>query len=164
MTEAPDAAQPQPAPAFEPAPPPEPGPLVLRFFFSLAWGTLAIAAGAAVWGLVAYFSNSIYWFIALFLGLAVAAAILLPLHPIHKAVALLFLPAAVGGTLLSILLGETLFNILALMRDYQASFPDALSAAAEGIGEILAMQDTLLSLAVGLIGALIGFFVTWKDL
>jgi hypothetical protein len=156
--------QPAAAPAPAAAPEPEPKPLPLRFFFSLAWGTFAIAAGAAVWGLAAYFSNSIYWIIAVFLGLAVSAAILLPLAPMRKAVALLFLPVAVGGTLLSILLGETLFTILALMRDYQASFPDALSAAVEGIREIVAMEDTLLSLGVGLVGSVIGFFGAWRSL
>ncbi|MBN1440868.1 MAG: hypothetical protein JW929_15785 [Anaerolineales bacterium] len=139
-------------------------PVLLRFFFSLAWGSLAIVLGAAAWGLLAYFTNSVYSFIAIILGLAVAAAIVLPLSPIHKAVALLFLPAAVGGTLLSILLGETLFQILVMMREYQASFPEALGAAVDGFQEILALKDTLVSLGFGLIGALIGFFATWKDL
>jgi hypothetical protein len=156
MNAVPAAAQPQPVK--------ESKPFLLRCFFSLAWGTLAIVVGAVIWGLVAYFSNSIYIFIAFFLGLAVAAAILLPLSPIHKAVALIFLPVALAGTLLSILLGESLFAVLGLMRDYEATVPEALTAVVEGMSDILSARDTLGSLAVGGIGGLIGFFYAWKDL
>ncbi len=120
--------------------------------------------GAVIWGLVAYFSNSVYVIIAFFLGLVVAAAILLPLHPIHKAVALIFLPIAIAGTLLSILLGESLFTVLVLIRDYQASIPEALTAVADGLGDILAAKDAGIGLVLGLIGGVIGFFYAWKDL
>jgi|PlaIllAssembly_1097288.scaffolds.fasta_scaffold605236_2 hypothetical protein len=156
MNATPAAAQPQPAP--------ESKPLLLRFFFALAWGSLVIVVGAVIWGLVAYFTNSVYVIIAFFLGLAVSAAILLPLKPIHKAVALIFLPVALAGTLLSILLGESLYTVLFLIRDYQASVPDALITVVEQFNDILAAKDTLGSLALGGIGGLIGYFATWKDL
>ena len=97
-----------------------------------------------IWGLVAYFSNSVYVIIAFFIGLAVASAILIPISPIHKAVALIFLPIALAGTLLSILLGESLFTVLVLMRDYEATVPEALTAVVDGIGEVLAAKDALL--------------------
>jgi hypothetical protein len=143
---------------------PQPKPLLLRVLFSTAWGTLAIVVGAAIWGLVAYFSNSVYVVIAFFLGMIVASAILLPLKPIHKALALVFLPVAVIATLLSIVLGESLFTVLILIRDFQATVPEALTTVVDNLGEIFAAQDTLISLALGLVGGLIGFFATWKDL
>jgi hypothetical protein len=113
---------------------------------------------------VAYFSNSVYVVIAFFLGMIVASAILLPLKPIHKALALVFLPVAVIATLLSIVLGESLFTVLILIRDFQATVPEALTTVVDNLGEIFAAQDTLISLALGLVGGLIGFFATWKDL
>jgi len=156
MTETPAAVQPQPAK--------EAKPLPMRILFSAAWGTLAIVVGAVIWGLVAYFANSVYVVIAFFLGMVIASAILLPLKPIHKALALLFLPLGVGATLLSIVMGESLFTVLVLMRDYQAAVPEALTAVVDNLGEMLTMQDTVVSLVLGLIGGLIGYFATWKDL
>jgi hypothetical protein len=120
--------------------------------------------GAVIWGLVAYFSNIVYVIIAVFIGLVVSSAILMPLSPMHKAVALIFLPVAVAGSLLSILLGESLFTILYLIRDNHASVIEAVTATLDNFGGILALKDTKASLALGLIGALIGYFMTWKDL
>jgi hypothetical protein len=114
--------------------------------------------------LIAYFANSVYVMVAIIIGLAVAYAIVMPLQPIHKAVALLFFPVAAAATLLAILLGEMLYVVLVLIRDSQYTFLEAFTATVEGIGEILQMKDTLASGVLGLIGAVVGFFAAWKDL
>jgi hypothetical protein len=143
---------------------PEPQPLSLRFLFALALGTLTLAVGAVVWGLVAYFSNSVFFIIAVFIGMAAAAATLLPLRPIRKSTALVFLPVAILGTLASIMLGESIYVVLFLMRDTQATLAEALTAVADGLGEILSSSDSVTSGIFGLIGSVVGFFSIWRQL
>jgi hypothetical protein len=143
---------------------PQAKPLVQRVLFSAALGTLAVIIGAVAWGVLAYFASSVYVYVAFILGFVVASAILVPLKPIHKAVALLFLPVAVAATLLSIVLGESLWTVLALMREYEATASEALTVVVNNLGDVLTAQDTLVSLVLGLIGGLIGYFATWKDL
>ena len=145
-------------------PQPEPQPLPLRLFFALAMGTLAMALGAVIWGLVGYFSDKAYMFIAMAIGMAVAAAVLLPLRPIQKRTALVFLPIILVATLLSVLLGEMLYVVLFLMRDYQAGLGEAVAAALDSLGMILLSSDSVMSAILGLIGALAGFFSVWQRL
>jgi hypothetical protein len=142
----------------------QPQPLSLRVFFALALGTLALVLGAVIWGLVGYFSNSVYVIIAVLIGMALAAAMLLPLRPIQKKIALIFLPIAIIATLLSILLGEMLYVVLFLMRDYEATLGEALLATVDALGEILSSSDTVMSGILGLVGALVGFFSIWRRL
>jgi hypothetical protein len=138
--------------------------LLLRLFYSLALGTFAIAVGAVLWGLIGYFSGRVFFIIAVLLGIANGAFILQPLHPVRRNLAPVFLVTAALATLLSLFLGELLYISLGLMRDYQATFHDALTAAVYSLGEIVSSSDTILSGVFGLLGSAIGFRAVWKKL
>jgi hypothetical protein len=138
-----------------------PEPLPLRLFFSLAWGTLAIVAGAAVWGVTAYFSNSIHHLLAFLIGWIVAVAILLPLRPIRRLLSIPFLPAAVLGALLSLFLGTVLFSTLFEISQFEATIGDALVDSILHIGNFFVSPEINLSFALSGVGAMLGFFNSW---
>ena len=50
------------------------------------------------------------------------------------------------------------------MRDQHASVIEAVTATLDNLGVILTLKNTKASLALGLIGAILGYFMTWKDL
>jgi hypothetical protein len=139
-------------------------PIFLRLFYSLALGSFAVAVCAILWGLIGFFSGRIYFIIALLLGLAIGALILRPLRPVRKNLALVYLLSVVVATLLGLFLGELLYITLSLMRDYQATFPDALTTTVSSLGEIVSSSDTILSGFFGLLGSAIGFQSVWKKL
>jgi hypothetical protein len=151
--------------SFEKEPPkPQAPSLLLRLFYSLALGSFAVVVCAILWGLIGYLSGRIYFIIAVFLGLAIGALILRPLRPVRRNLAPVCLLIVILATLLSLFLGELLFITLGLMRNYQATFPDALMATVSSLGKIVSSSDTILSGVFGLLGSAIGFQSVWSKL
>lgn len=142
----------------------QPQPLFVRFLFSLALGTLASVLGAAFYGLAGYLFGGYYLIIPVLVGAAVAAAVILPLRPVQKRIALLFLFPAILATLLSILLGGMLYVVLILMRDSGATLGEAVLTVTESLGETPSAFGMILGSILGLIGAGIGFFSVWRRL
>ncbi len=140
----------------------QPEPLPLRILFSLALGTFTIVLAAVVWGLSGYYSDQIYMFLGLLTGVGAAAAIILPLRPIAKRTALTLLPVVILATLSSILLGELLYIVLFMIRDFNSTMLEAVLSVIKSMGEILTSPDSVMSLLLGLIGAVGGFFVVWN--
>ncbi len=113
-------------------------------------------------GCSGYYSDRIYLFLGLLIGAGAAAAILLPLRPISKRTALILLPVVIIATLSSILLGELLYIVLFMMRDFNSTLLEAVLSVLKSILEILTSSDSVMSGILGLIGAIGGFFVVWN--
>jgi hypothetical protein len=140
----------------------QPEPLPLRILFSLALGTFTVVLGAVLWGLSSYYSDRVYLIFGLLIGVGTAASILLPLRPISKPAALALLPVVILATLSSILLGELLYIVLFMMRDFQSTPLEAVLSVLKSLGEILAAPDSVMGGILGLLGAVGGFFVVWN--
>lgn len=140
----------------------KPEPLPLRVLFSLALGTFTVVLGAFLWGVSGYYSDRVYLIFGLLIGVGAAAAILWPLRPIAKRTALALLPVVILATLSSILLGELLYIVLFMMRDFNSTILEAVLSVVSSMGEILTSPDSAMSLLLGLIGAVGGFFVVWN--
>jgi hypothetical protein len=140
----------------------QPEPLPLRILFSLALGTFTVVLGAGLWGVSGYYSDRVYLIFGLVIGVGAAAAIIRPLQPIAKRTALTLLPVVILATLSSILLGELLYIVLFMMRDFNSTTLEAVLSVMKSMGEILASPDSVMSLLLGLIGAVGGFFVVWN--
>jgi hypothetical protein len=142
-----------------PQPQPKPEPIPVRILFSLALGTLTVVLSGALIGLITYFSSRMYIIFELMIGVSISAAILGPLKPISKWIALLLLPAVIAASLASICLGEVLYVILVLIRDSNATLIEAVSSAIQSIAGILIAPDSISSCIFALIGAIGGSFV-----
>ncbi|MBN2083868.1 MAG: hypothetical protein JW748_01495 [Anaerolineales bacterium] len=140
----------------------QPEPLPLRILFSLALGSFTMVLGTVIWGLVGYFSDRVFLILGLLIGIGAAAAILLPLRPVSKRTARILLPVVIIAALASILLGELLYIVLFMMRDFHSTPMEAILSVLKSLGEVLASSDSVMSGILGLIGAVGGFFVVWN--
>jgi hypothetical protein len=140
----------------------QPEPLPLRILFSLALGTFTFVLGAVLWGLTGYFSDRVVMLLGLLIGAGAAGAIVMPLQPISKRTALLLLPAVIITTLSSIFLGELLYNVLFMMRDFHSTLLEAVVSVIKSMSGILTTPDSVMSGILGLFGAVGGFLTVWS--
>jgi hypothetical protein len=117
----------------------------------------AVLVSAVGWGLLAYFTNSIYVFAAIVIGFIVAFAVTFPFKRVPLLLAfLLFFPTA-ALTILSVLLGDFLYYVLVGMKEFDWSMADAAAQVARNFMDI-AGRDSLASLLFAAFGTLVGFF------
>lgn len=150
-------------PLMEDNPPPSAPPsFPVRLLFSASTASLAVCFGAAAWGLLAHFSNSVYPVVAFLIGWVVAVAVILPLRPVRGRFAIFLLPAAVLGALLSMFLGTVLFSTLYEIGNFESSAGEALADSVRHIGNFFASPEINLSFALSGIGGVLGFFNSWR--
>lgn len=146
-------AQPENRPASQ-------GGLVSFLMRLVASGFLSIGAvlvSALGWGLLAYFTNSIYVFAAIVIGFIVAFAVTFPFKRVSLPLAfLLFFPTA-ALTVLSVLLGDFLYYVLSAMKQFDWSMADAIAQVTRNFVDI-ARQDSIASILFAAFGTLVGFF------
>lgn len=131
------------------------GNLIKTIVFSAA----AVVVCAAAWGLVAYFTNTIYFWGAIVIGLIVSVAALSGFRHVNIGIAILMLVPCLALTLLSIALGDFLYYTLIGVKEAQL---DLLTSARE-VAQIfieyeISSKDGRASMVFGGIGALLGFF------
>jgi hypothetical protein len=142
--------------------PTHPPSFPVRLLFSTSAASLAVCFGAAAWGLLAYFSNSVYQLVAFLIGWTVAVAVILPLRPVRKRFAVLLLPAALVGSQLALLLGSILFATLFEIRQFEAPVGLALADSILHLGNFFASQEILLSHALAAAGSVLGSINSWS--
>lgn len=117
----------------------------------------AVLVSALGWGLLAYFTNSIYVFAAIVIGFIVAFAVTFPFKRVSLPLAfLLFFPTA-ALTVLSVLLGDFLYYVLSAMKQFDWSMADAIAQVTRNFVDI-ARQDSIASILFAAFGTLVGFF------
>jgi hypothetical protein len=134
------------------------GSLMASLVAGPALGLVVVLIGAVVWGVIAYFTDTVYFIIPLAVGFAVASALLLPFK--HKPIllaALLFVLCVVL-TMMSALLGDYVYYTLVYARDAATSLPESATMIAQHFVEIATdSPDTVKSVGLAAIGALLGF-------
>ncbi len=123
----------------------------------LGLGVLAMLIGAVVWGVIAYFTDTVYFIIPLGVGFVVASALLLPFK--KKSIGLvivLFVPSALL-TIASALLGDYIYYTLVYAREATVAVPESASFIAQNFVEIARESpDTVKSIGLAAVGALLG--------
>jgi len=123
----------------------------------LGLGVLAMLIGAVLWGVIAYFTDTVYFIIPLGIGFTVASALLLPFK--KKSIGLvviLFVPSALL-TIASALLGDYLYYTLVYAREAAVALPESASFIARNFVEIATESpDTAKSIGLAAVGALLG--------
>jgi len=132
---------------------------------ALLIGLGAVVLGAIVWGLLAYFTNRIFVYVAVLIGMGISYAMISPLRkPIAKPVLFSMLIPAILFTLLSLEIGTIISSVLFLQREVDIPVGDALSF----IFEILPTEDWLMdknhlmTIGFGLLGSGLGFYNNLK--
>ena len=124
----------------------------------LALGLVVVVIGAVIWGVIAHFTDTVYFIIPLAVGFAVASALLLPFKrkPILLA-ALLFVLCAVL-TVISALLGDYVYYTLGYAKEATIPLTESAATIAKHFVEIATdSPDTIKSVGLAAIGALLGF-------
>lgn len=123
----------------------------------LGLGVLAMLVGAVLWGVIAYFTDTVYFIIPLGVGFVVASALFLPFKQKSIGLAIvLFVPSAIL-TIASALLGDYLYYTLVYAREATVALPESASLIAQNFVEIATESpDTVKSIGLAALGALLG--------
>ena len=123
----------------------------------LGLGVVAMLIGAVLWGVIAYFTDTVYFIIPLGVGFAVASALLLPFKKKSFILAVvMFVPSAVL-TIASALLGDYIYYTLVYAREATMAIPDSAALIAQNFVAIATdSPDTAQSIGLAAIGALLG--------
>lgn len=125
----------------------------------LVLGIGATLLGAVLWGVIAYFTDTVYFIIPLGVGFAVASALLLPFKKTNIGLALLMLVPCVVLTVISALLGDYIYYTLVYAREASVAIPESASLVAKNFVAIATdSPDTVKSVGLAAIGALLGLF------
>jgi hypothetical protein len=134
------------------------GSPVASMVAGLGLGLVAVIIGAVVWGVIAHFTDTVYFIIPLGVGFVVASALLLPFKrkPILLAIPLFVL--CVVLTVMSALLGDYVYYTLGYAKEASVSLPESAATIAKHFVEIATdSPDTVKSVGLAAIGALLGF-------
>lgn len=132
---------------------------------ALLIGLGAVFLGAIVWGLLAYFTERIFVYVAVLIGMGISYAMISPFRkPVAKAVLFSLVVPAILFTLLSLELGNTIATIILFQREFDVPLGDAISLGFEVIfsKEWLTSSDHILTVVFGVLGAGLGFYNTLK--
>jgi hypothetical protein len=129
--------------------------LVKTFVFS----AVVVLVCAVAWGLVAYFTNTVYFWAAIVIGLLVSLAAMSGFKRVNIGIAILMFIPCLALTLLSIALGDFLYYTLLGVKEAQLDWLTSMSKVAQTfIDYEISSKDGRASLLLGGIGALVGFF------
>ncbi len=123
----------------------------------LGLGVVAMLIGAVLWGVIAYFTDTVYFIIPLGVGFVVASALLLPFKKKSFILAVvMFVPSAVL-TIASALLGDYIYYTLVYAREATLAIPDSAALIAQNFVAIATdSPDTAKSIGLAAVGALLG--------
>ena len=146
-------------PASVPVPenPPAPESFGVGLLKSLLFSLIVVILCAIAWGVVAYFTNTIYFWAAIIIGLLVSLAATSGFRRINFGIAALMFIPCLAFALLSVILGDFIFYTLSVAKEFQLDWIQAAQAVAEGFVEVETSTEGLQSMAFGGIGALVGF-------
>jgi hypothetical protein len=129
--------------------------LVKTFLFSV----VVVLVCAVAWGLVGYFTNTIYFWAAIVIGLLVSLAAMSGFKRVNIGIAILMFIPCLVLTLLSIVLGDFLYYTLLGVKEAQLDWLTSMGQVAQAfIDYEISSKDGRASLLFGGIGALVGFF------
>lgn len=112
---------------------------------------------AIAWGTVAYFTNTIYFWGAIIVGLLVSAATMSGFRHVNIGIAILMLLPCLALTLLAVALGDFIYYTLVAAKELDFGLVSAVGKVAKVFIE-LEIGEGKASMVFGGIGALIGFF------
>ncbi len=133
-------------------------PFALNLALALVYSFLAALACGVVWGLVCYWTNTNYFYIAVAIGFIVSLVATLQFSKMNIGIALLLLIPCLVFTLISVALGDFLYYTLFAAKDMQIPFAQAAGMVAGSFVEIETSSEGAGSLVMGAIGAIIGFY------
>ncbi len=131
----------------------------LRLPLAFILSGIVVVVSGVLWGGLAYLTNSVYFIVAILIGLAVTFAVTFPFKRVPFLLAiLLFLPALVL-TVIAVLWGDYVFYTLSLMKDTGMDLIDALERVARFFIRYAITEegDSIGSIILAMIGTVLGF-------
>ncbi|MFD3165043.1 hypothetical protein [Herpetosiphon sp. NSE202] len=132
---------------------------------ALLIGLGALVLGAIAWGLLAYFTERIFFYVAILIGMGISYAMISPFRkPVSKAILLSLVVPAILFSLISLELGNLLSFILAFKRDFDIPLSESISLAFDFLFSKLWLEtkENILTIVFGVLGAGLGFYNTLK--
>lgn len=153
-----------PPPSSPLMPPPTPTiqdlerPFLINLMISGALAMGATVLCALLWGVLAYFTNSIFLYAAIGIGVVIAWATTAGFRTVTTPIRIVMFLPAIGLTLISVALGDLIFYTLHAMREFDVSLIEAALAVLENAIEILSDPEEVQTYIFGGLGALLGVF------
>ncbi|MBM7844038.1 hypothetical protein [Herpetosiphon giganteus] len=134
---------------------------------ALLIGLGAVVLGAIIWGLLAYFTERIFFYVAILIGMGISYAMISPFRkPVSKAILFSLVVPAILFTLLSLEIGSLITLVIFLQREPGIEIPlgQAISFGFDGLlsEEWYKSSDHILTVVFGVLGAGLGFYNTLK--
>ncbi|WP_110518846.1 hypothetical protein [Herpetosiphon llansteffanensis] len=132
---------------------------------ALLIGLGALVLGAIAWGLLAYFTDKIFFYVAILIGMGISYAMISPFRkPVSKSILFSLVVPAILFTLLSLELGNLISFILTFQRDFDIPLSKSISPAFDFFFSKLWLQskENILTIVFGVLGAGLGFYNTLK--
>jgi len=128
------------------------GALAGQLVLSAILGVVVAIVVAGLWGALAYFTDSIFLYAAIFAGIAIGGAMLWPLGKANTLLRIGVLIVAAGLTILAVLSGDFLYLALRVADRTGVNLLDAAFLVAPDFIEAEA-EDGVMSVLFGLLGA-----------
>ncbi len=137
---------------------------LLSFLFRLPvafiLGGIIVVVSGLLWGVLAYLTESIYFMVAIVIGIGVTYALTFPFKRVPFLLALLLLLPAIALTIVAVLWGDYVFYTLLAMNARGLDPLRAMEWVASYFIQAAITEDgeSLSSLVFAVIGAVLGFF------
>lgn len=144
--------------------PEEERPLLEKLSIQMVLIVGILFGGAIAWAVIGYLSESVYFIIALFIGLGFSRVIAAPFYPLNFTKGVIILVSSIFLSLLCIVIGEFLFSVIYLIYKWNYPVIKAINIALANIGDVISSVDAIFGYAFGIIGAIAGLIISVREI
>lgn len=133
-------------------------PAVLSMGLALGAGAIVALLCSVAWGVVCYITDASYFWLAIVIGFLISLSVSAFFKRIDLKTALILAVPCVIFAVISVALGDFIYYVLYFMREYSISANEAISGVMESYIELETTSSGLISLGIGGVGAVVGFY------
>ena len=143
-----------------PAPesPPSESSFIVRLITGLFITAIVMVLSALAWGGIAYATQQVFVLAAIVIGFAVSFGLSYPFSRVSIPLMILLVVPTLILTILTVLAGNMVYYTLLIADAQQLSYSEALTAAIVDYELLLNSSNTIQSVVIACIGALLGVF------
>lgn len=141
-----------------PESPPSESNFIVRLIMGLFITAVVMVVSALAWGGIAYATQQVFVLAAVVIGFAISFGLSYPFSRVSIPLMILLVVPTLAFTVLTVLAGDMVYYTLIIADSQGLAYGEALTAAIEDYEQLLNSSDTVQSVVIACIGALLGVF------
>jgi hypothetical protein len=137
--------------------------MIYRLLMVIILGVGAVLIGGVAWGVVGYFLNKIYFWLAIVIGFMVTIALLSPYERTTLPLAVIMFPLAICLGLITVFWGDFVYLVLVSMREFQIGFGEAIQGVASQFMALELASGGQASLLCAALGTVFSFIYLARE-